>query len=128
MATVTKKELAYRIAEKTGQRKVVVKRVIQEFITAIIDELSAGNRLEFREFGVFEIKRRAARKARNPRTGVKVSVPSKAVVHFKAGRAMKEQVQAALEEAERIAGPSQEDAAVPTPRPSTEHPKEMEAS
>ena len=96
MSTVTKKELAYRIAERTGHKKVVVKRVIQEFITSIIDELSAGNRLEFREFGVFEIKKRAARKARNPRTGVQVDVPSKAVVHFKAGRAMKERVQQAL--------------------------------
>ena len=96
MATITKKELAYRIAEKTGQKKVVVKRIIQEFITEITNELSRGNRLEFREFGVFEIKTRAARKARNPRTGVRVDVPSKAVVHFKAGRAMKDKVQVAL--------------------------------
>ena len=69
MATVTKKELAYRISEKTGLKKVVIKRVIQCFIDEIIDELAAGNRLEFREFGVFETKTRAARKARNPRTG-----------------------------------------------------------
>jgi len=96
MATITKKQLAYRIAEKTGQKKVVVKRIIQEFISEIIDELARGNRLEFREFGVFEIKTRAARKARNPRTGVRVDVPPKAVVHFKAGRAMKDRVQQAL--------------------------------
>ncbi len=94
MATVTKKELAYRISEKTGLKKVVIKRIIQSFIDEIIDELSQGNRLEFREFGVFEIKTRAARKARNPRTGVRVDVPSKSVVHFKAGRLMKERVQA----------------------------------
>jgi len=98
MATITKKQLAYRIAEKTGQKKVVVKRIIQEFISEIIEELARGNRLEFREFGVFEIKTRAARKARNPRTGVRVDVPSKAVVHFKAGRAMKDRVQEALRE------------------------------
>lgn len=102
MATVTKKELAYRIAERTGQKKVVVKKVIQEFIQEIIEELAGGNRLEFREFGVFEIKTRAARKARNPRTGVRVDVPSKAVVHFKAGRAMKERVQDSLDEAARL--------------------------
>ena len=65
--TVTKKELAYRIAAKLGFRKVVVKRIIQQFIVEIINELERGNRLEFREFGVFEIKSRAARKARNPR-------------------------------------------------------------
>lgn len=97
MGTVTKKELAYRISEKTGLKKVVIKRIIQNFIDEIIDELAKGNRLEFREFGVFEIKTRAARKARNPRTGVRVDVPAKSVVHFKAGRLMKERVQAADE-------------------------------
>ena len=97
MATVTKKELAYRISEKTGLKKVVIKRIIQCFIDEIIEELAAGNRLEFREFGVFEIKTRAARKARNPRTGVRGDVPEKSAVHFKAGRLMKERVQAADE-------------------------------
>lgn len=97
MATVTKKELAYRISEKTGLKKVVIKKIIQSFIDEIIEELADGNRLEFREFGVFEIKTRAARKARNPRTGVRVDVPSKSVVHFKAGRLMKERVQEADE-------------------------------
>ncbi len=93
MVTVTKKEIAYRISEQTGLKKVVIKRIIQGFIDEIIGELAKGNRLEFREFGVFEIKERAARRARNPRTGVPVTVPAKKVVHFKAGRLMKEQVQ-----------------------------------
>lgn len=93
MVTVTKKEIAYRISEQTGLKKVVIKRIIQGFIDEIIDELAKGNRLEFREFGVFEIKERAARRARNPRTGVPVTVPAKKVVHFKAGRLMKERVQ-----------------------------------
>ncbi len=93
MVTVTKKELAYRISEKTRQKKVIIKKVIQAFIDEIIQELAKGNRLEFREFGVFEIKTRAARRARNPRTGMRVDVPSKSVVHFKAGRLMKERVQ-----------------------------------
>jgi integration host factor subunit beta len=101
MTTVTKKELAYRISEKTGQKKVVIKKIIQAFIDEIIDELAQGNRLEFREFGVFEIKTRAARKARNPRTGVRVDVPSKSVVHFKAGRLMKERVQLGNEAIQR---------------------------
>ena len=52
--TVTKKELVHRIAEQTGVTKVVAKDVIQAFLNSIIDELSEGNRLEFREFGVFE--------------------------------------------------------------------------
>lgn len=100
MGTVTKKELAYRISEKTGQKKIAVKRILQTFLSEIVQELERGNRLEFREFGVFEIKTRAARKARNPRTGVRVDVPSKAVVHFKAGRAMKAVVQQAILSAE----------------------------
>jgi nucleoid DNA-binding protein len=111
--TITKKELVSRIAERTGQTKVVTKEVIQLFLDEIIDELGRGNRLEFREFGVFEIKERAARKAQNPRTLEKVYVPAKKVVKFKVGRLMKERVaQVAAEEerrqAERDAGPSNE--------------------
>lgn len=90
--TITKKELVARIAEKTNQTKVVAKDIIQMFLDEIIDELGRGNRLEFREFGVFEIKERAARKAQNPRTLEKVDVPAKRVVKFKVGRLMKESV------------------------------------
>ncbi len=90
--TVTKKELVSRIAERTKQTKVVAKEIIQMFLDEIIDELSRGNRLEFREFGVFEIKERAARKAQNPRTLEKVYVPAKRVVKFKVGRLMKQRV------------------------------------
>ena len=90
--TITKKELVNRIAERTKQTKVVVKDVIQHFLEEIITELSVGNRLEFREFGVFEVKERAARRAQNPRTLEKVSVPAKRVVKFKVGRTMRERV------------------------------------
>ena len=92
MATITEKELVNRIAAKTGQTKVITKQVIQMFLDEIIEELGQGNRLEFREFGVFEIKERAARKAQNPRTLQKVDVPAKRVVKFKVGRLMKAQV------------------------------------
>ena len=90
--TVTKKELVSRIADRTGQTKVIAKDIIQMFLDEIITELGRGNRLEFREFGVFEIKERAARKAQNPRTLEKVEVPAKRVVKFKVGRLMKERV------------------------------------
>ncbi len=90
--TVTKKELVNRIADQTGQTKVIVKDIIQRFLDEIIGELGRGNRLEFREFGVFEIKERAARRAQNPRTLEKVSVPAKRVVKFKVGRLMREKV------------------------------------
>ncbi len=95
MSTVTKKELVARIAEQTGQTKVVTKDVIQRFLNEIIAELEKGNRLEFREFGVFQIKERPARKAQNPRTLEKVDVPEKRVVKFKVGRLMRERVSVA---------------------------------
>ncbi len=90
--TVTKKELVNRISDQTGQTKVVVKDIIQRFLDEIIGELTDGNRLEFREFGVFEVRTRAARIAQNPRTLEKVMVPAKRVVKFKVGRLMREKV------------------------------------
>lgn len=90
--TITKKELVNRIADQTGQTKVVVKDILQKFLDEIIVELSVGNRLEFREFGVFEVRERAARRAQNPRTLEKVAVPAKRVVKFKVGRLMRERV------------------------------------
>ncbi|MEC8652005.1 MAG: HU family DNA-binding protein [Planctomycetota bacterium] len=92
MKTVTKKELVHRIAEQTGTTKVVAKDVIQSFLNAIIDELAEGNRLEFRVFGVFESRERAARLAQNPRTLEKVPVPAKRIVKFKVGRLMRKKV------------------------------------
>lgn len=92
MSTITKKELVSRIAERTGQTKVITKLVLQSFLDEIIEELARGNRLEFREFGVFEVRDRPARRAQNPRTLEKVSVPAKRVVKFKVGRRMKEAV------------------------------------
>jgi integration host factor subunit beta len=93
MATVTKKELVDRIAEQSGVKRVIVKRVSQQFLDEIIAELGRGNRLEFRDFGVFESKQRAARVAQNPKTMERVPVPSKRTVKFKVGRLMKLKLQ-----------------------------------
>jgi integration host factor subunit beta len=90
--TTTKKELVNRIADGTGHTKVVVKEILQSFLDEIIGELALGNRLEFREFGVFEVKERKARRAQNPRTLEKVEVPAKRVVKFKVGRLMRQRV------------------------------------
>ena len=90
MATVTKKELIDHIADATQQKRVVVKNIVQTFLDSIIVELGKGNRLEFRDFGVFEIKVRKARTAQNPKTLEPVQVPPKRTVKFKVGRAMKE--------------------------------------
>src|ERR1700709_1905532 len=92
MATITKKELIDRIAESAGHRRVQVKRVIQQFLDEIVNELGQGNRLEFRDFGVFETKIRKARKAQNPKTLEPVAVPEKRTVKFKVGRLMKQKL------------------------------------
>ena len=92
MATITKKELIDRIAETTAQKRVQVKRVVQQFLDEIVNELGRGNRLEFRDFGVFETKLRKARKAQNPKTLEPVAVPEKRTVKFKVGRLMKQRL------------------------------------
>jgi len=95
VSTTTKKQLTNRIAEKLKLRQMLVRDVVQAFLDACVEELATGNRLEFRDFGVFETVPRAARKARNPKTGQVVEVPPKTVVDFKMGKRMKEIVNAA---------------------------------
>ena len=129
--TITKRELVNRIAEDLGQTKVVVRDVLQRFLNEIIDELAQGNRLEFREFGVFEVRERAPRIAQNPRTLEKVPVPAKRVVKFKVGRVMRdrvcdEAVDAALpsapESAEQVANAAGEAGRPQPPSPPTTTP------
>jgi integration host factor subunit beta len=98
MATVTKKELIDAISEATDEKRVVVKRVVQSFLDNITLELGRGNRLEFRDFGVFEVKVRKPRRAQNPKTMERVDVPAKRTVKFKAGRLMKETLANSSEE------------------------------
>jgi integration host factor subunit beta len=90
MSTVTKKELIDQIADKTQAKRVLVKRIIQAFLDEITGELCKSNRLEFRDFGVFETKTRASRIAQNPKTLDRVEVPAKRTVKFKMGRLMRE--------------------------------------
>jgi integration host factor subunit beta len=93
MGTITKKELVERITDKTKVKRHDVKRVCQELLDQVIIELRKGNRLEFRDFGVFEVKERAARVAQNPKTMEKVEVAAKRAVKFKVGRLMRESVE-----------------------------------
>jgi nucleoid DNA-binding protein len=95
MATVTKKELIDRIAEATQAKRVIVKRIVQSFLDEVTVELCKGNRLEFRDFGVFETRTRASRVAQNPKTLERVEVPAKRTVKFKMGRQMKENLSSA---------------------------------
>jgi integration host factor subunit beta len=90
MPTITKKELVNRIAEKIQCKHVTVKTIVQEFLDEIVSELAKGNRLEFRDFGVFEVSKRAARAAHNPKTMERIHVPAKRKVKFKMGRMMRE--------------------------------------
>ena len=93
MRTVTKKDLTDRIADATKAKRTLVKGIVQQFLDEIVTELSKGNRLEFRDFGVFEVRTRKPRMAQNPRTLERVPVPVKSTVKFKVGRLMKESVQ-----------------------------------
>ena len=93
MATIKKKELTDRIAESTGNKHVVAKIVIQSFLDSIIVELGKGNRVEFREFGVFEVRHRKARMAQNPKTLERLKVPPKRAVKFKPGRVMRQEIE-----------------------------------
>ena len=104
MTTVTKKQLTDRIADATGNKQVVVKEVVQRFLDAVVDELAKGNRLEFRSFGVFEVRNRPPHTAQNPRTLERVAVPARRVVKFKAGRLMSERVQKALGNPSAVVG------------------------
>ena len=89
MATITRKELVDRIAKRTSSKRTVVKTILHFFLDEIIAELGEGNRLEFRDFGVFEPRARAARTAQNPQNLAKVKVPARRAVRFKPGRLMK---------------------------------------
>ncbi len=88
MAT-TKKDLINRIAESTGCTHIHTKAVVQEFFKEIISELAKGNRLEFRDFGVFATRTSPARTTQNPRTLERVEVPARRRVAFKPGKLMK---------------------------------------
>lgn len=92
MSTITKKELIGRIAENTQAKRVLVKRIIQAFLDGITAELCKNNRLEFRNFGVFETRTRVARIAQNPKTLERVEVPAKRTVKFKMGRLMRDNI------------------------------------
>lgn len=111
---MTKKEIVKTISEEMGLTQLKTKEIVQKTFNAIIETLvedtesklhSGENgtlgRIELRNFGVFEVKKRAARKARNPRTGDRVDVPEKFVVTFKPGKEMEEKVRQ-LEEREAV--------------------------
>lgn len=89
---MTKKEIVKQISEQLGLTQLKTKEIVQKTFDAIVDTLLSERRIELRNFGVFEVKKRKARKARNPRTGERVDVEPKFVVTFKPGKEMEERV------------------------------------
>jgi len=89
---VTKRDLVKIIAGRTGLKQGDVHVVVQSLFDSIVKDMTAGNRIELRDFGVFEARHKKARVARNPQTGQTVAVPERIVPHFKPGRKMKEHI------------------------------------
>lgn len=87
--TLTKRQVIDRVAAKTGYRRADVKQILQTVLDEVASELGDGNRVEFRDFGVFEVQYRAARTARNPRTLEPVDIPPTRTVRFKLGRMLR---------------------------------------
>lgn len=118
---MTKKEIVKTISEECGLTQLKTKEIVQKTFEAIIDTLVTETRIELRNFGVFEVKKRAARKARNPRSGERVDVPEKFVVTFKPGKEMEERV---LQLQESSIRPANEPVAQPAV-PSTSEPEQL---
>ena len=93
---MTKRELVIEVADKKGYTQNEVSEIVQAALDVISESLAKGKRLEIRNFGVFEVKRRDARRGRNPRTGAEVPIPEKRVATFKPGKALKELVERGL--------------------------------
>ena len=113
---MTKKEIVKQISEQLGLTQLKTKEIVQKTFDAIVETLLTERRIELRNFGVFEVKRRKARKARNPRTGAKVDVEPKNVVTFKPGKEMEERVRK-LDMADRAAEVAASSAAPAQPAP-----------
>ena len=101
---MTKKEIVKQISEKLGMTQLKTKEIVQQTFDAIVETLLVEKRIELRNFGVFEVKRRKARKARNPRTGERVDVEPKYVVTFKPGKEMEERVRKLDKKVDMVAG------------------------
>ncbi len=114
---MTKKEIVKTISEEIGLTQLKTKEIVQKTFDAIVETLVEDKRIELRNFGVFEVKKRAARKARNPRTGDKVYVPEKYVVTFKPGKEMEERVRELERQAAEAAAKQREAGTEASPPP-----------
>ncbi len=92
MATITKKHVVEAMTAETGLDRAIVKKIVQSLFTQMIAELERGNRIEFRDFGVFETRTRAPRRGQNPKTLERVEIAARRVVRFKEGRLMRDAI------------------------------------
>ncbi len=101
MRTVTKKEVAKRVAKKLGQKIYITEDFVNAVFESLREILSEANpeiRIEIRDFGVFEVKETKPKpKARNPRTGEIIYVPARRKTHFKPGKLLKDILKQPLE-------------------------------
>ncbi|MGD2168923.1 MAG: HU family DNA-binding protein [Chlamydiota bacterium] len=97
MATVTKKKLIQKISQARGLHPNDVRNVIQAFLDEMTDSLTQGDRLEFRDFGVFEVVERKQKIGRNPKNAdVPIIIPARKAVKFTPGKKMKQQIESDL--------------------------------
>lgn len=87
---MNKKELIAAIAEKAGLTKKDAEKALSAFVETVSGALKEGKKIQLVGFGTFESRKRAAREAKNPRTGAVVAVPETIVPGFKAGKALKD--------------------------------------
>ena len=90
---ITKRELVARVAERAALTQAQTQDIVQLTLEAICEAIVSEERLELRNFGVFEVKDRAARKARDPRTGETMDVPARRVVTFRASASLLGQIE-----------------------------------
>ena len=98
---MTKKEIVRTISEKLNMTQLKTKDLVQCVLDSMIETLVKEGRIELRNFGVFEVRKRAARKARNPKTGLEVMVEERHVVVFKSGKVLEDALQAKAKKQKR---------------------------
>ena len=91
---MNKTELIAAIAEKTELSKKDAEKAVKAFTDVVVEELQKGENIQFVGFGTFEVSERAARTGRNPQTGAEMKIPASKAPKFKAGKALKDMVNA----------------------------------
>ena len=91
---MTRKEIVRSISEDLGLTQLETKKIVQRVFDTVLRILVEEGRVELRNFGVCEVRRRKPRRSRNPKTGEEVFVPEKSVVRFKPGQIMQQRVEA----------------------------------